>query len=122
MIDFENKKYMKLKQDKSYGEKAKDLIVPGEEIIDSYKSMRDGLVFTTKRIIVINKQGITGKKVDYTSLPYAKFNVYSVETSGVFDLDAELEIYISGIGKLVFEFKGKSDIIAISRHISQAII
>ncbi len=122
MIDFENKKYLKLKQDKSYGDKAADLVVPGEEIIDSYKSMRDGLVFTTKRLIVINKQGMTGKKTDFTSLPYAKFNAYSIETSGVFDMDAELEIYISGMGRLTFEFKGRSDIKAISRHISQAII
>ena len=68
MIDFENKKYLKLKQDESYGSKVAELIVPGEEIIDSYKTVRDGLVFTTKRIIVVNKQGKLGKKVD-TPLP-----------------------------------------------------
>ncbi len=122
MIDFENKKYLKLKQDTSYGSKVEELIVPGEEIIDSYKSVRDGLVFTTKRLIVVNIQGKFGKKVDYTSLPYSKFSSYSVETAGHFDLDAELQIMISGVGVLTFEFKGKSDIKAISRHISQAII
>ena len=122
MIDFENKKYLKLKQDTSYGSKVEELIVPGEEIIDSYKSIRDGLVFTTKRIIVVNKKGKLGKKIDYTSLPYAKFSSYSIETAGHFDLDAELQIIISGVGLLTFEFKGRSDIKAISRHISQAII
>lgn len=122
MIDFQNMKYIKMKQDSSYEKKVKDLIVPGEEVLDSYKAVRDGIVFTTKRIIIVNVQGITGKKVDYTSLPYAKFNLYSVESSGVFDMDAELDIYISGIGKLRFEFRGRSDIKQISKYISQAMI
>ena len=122
MIDFENKKYLKLKQDASYGAKVEELIVPGEEIVDSFKSMRDGLVFTTGRIIVVNKQGKFGKKIDYTSLPYSKFSSYSIETAGFADLDAELQIIISGVGLLTFEFKGRSDIKAISRYISQAIM
>ena len=63
-----------------------------------------------------------GKKVDFTSLPYSKFSSYSIETAGHFDLDAELQINISGVGLLTFEFKGKSDIKAISRHITQSII
>ena len=122
MIDFQNKSFLKMKQDSSYSKKVQDLIASGEEILDSYKSMRDGVVFTTMRIIVINVQGITGKKVDYTSIPYKRINVYSIETAGTFDMDAELDIFISGIGKLRFEFRGRSDIREISRYISQAII
>lgn len=122
MIDFENKKYLKLKQDHSYAKKAHDLLAHGEEILDSYKSVRDGIVFTTMRIIIINIQGLTGKKVDFTSIPYKRINVYSIETAGTFDLDAELDLFISGMGSLRFEFKGKSDIKEISRYISQAIM
>ena len=122
MVDFQNMKFIKMKQDSSYEQRVVDLIVPGEEVLDSYKALRDGIVFTTKRIIIINVQGITGKKVDYTSIPYAKFNAYSVESSGVFDMDAELDIFISGMGKLRFEFRGKSDIKQISKYITQAII
>jgi len=122
MIDFKNKKFFKLKQNVKEAKQVEEFIVPGEEIIDSYSSMRDGLVFTTKRIVVVNKKGLTGKKIDYSSLPYAKFNAYSIETAGTFDLDAELQVYISGMGMLQFEFKGRSDIVNISRHISQAII
>lgn len=122
MIDFQNKKYLKMKQDSSYAKKAHDLLAHGEEILDSYKSMRDGVVFTTMRIIIINVQGLTGKKVDYTSIPYKRINVYSIETAGTFDLDAELDLFISGMGQLRFEFKGKSDIKEISRYISQAIM
>ncbi len=122
MIDFENMKYIKMREDEKYSKKVVDLIVQGEEVLGSYKAVRDGVVFTTKRIIIINVQGFTGKKTDYTSLPYAKFNAYSIESSGVFDMDAELNIYISGMGMLKFEFRGRSDIREISRFISQAII
>ncbi|MCK5388218.1 MAG: PH domain-containing protein [Candidatus Izimaplasma sp.] len=122
MIDFANMKYIKMKQEDSYKKKVKDLIVPGEEVLGSYKAVRDGIIFTTKRIIVINVQGLTGKKVDYTSIPYARFNAYSIETSGVFDMDAELNIYVSGMGMMTFEFRGRSDIREISKFISQAII
>ncbi len=122
MIDFQNKKYLKMKQDSSFARKAEDLLAHGEDVLDSYKSMRDGVVFTTMRIIIINIQGLTGKKVDYTSIPYKRINVYSIETAGTFDLDAELDLFISGMGSLRFEFKGKSDIKEISRYISQSIM
>jgi len=122
VIDFENKKYLKLKESPDYARKVEDLIVPGEEVLNGFQSMRDGIVFTTMRIIVVNVQGITGKKVDYTSLPYKRINAYSVETAGTFDLDAELDIFISGMGRMRFEFKGRNDIKEISRYISQAIL
>ena len=77
------------------------------------------MVFTDKRIIAVNVQGITGKKRDFTTLPYAKVSVFSVETSGTFDLDSELDLYYSGVGKVRFEFRGASDILNIGRIISQ---
>lgn len=120
MIDFKNKKFLKLKPDDDYGKKVQELLVSEEFIIASYKSMRDGIAFTNKRMIIVNVQGMTGKKVDYTSIPYSKINVFSVETAGVFDLDAELQIYISSMGMLEFEFGGKSDIKEISKYIAQA--
>lgn len=119
MIDFKNKEYFKLKRDESYVDKVKDLIVEGEEVVDAFKSFRDGIVFTTRRIIVINVQGVTGKKTDFTSIPYSKISVYSVETAGVFDLDAELDIFISGLGRLRFEFTGFSNIKRISTYIAR---
>ena len=122
MIDFENKEYLKMKEDDKYAKKVADLIVNGENVLGSYKSMRDGVVFTTMRIIVINVQGLTGKKTDYTSIPYKRINVYSVESAGHFDLDAELDIFISSMGRLRFEFRGRSDILEISRYISQALL
>lgn len=118
MIDFKNKKFFKLRRSSGYAKQVEDLIVEGETILDAYRTMRDGVVFTDKRIIVVNVQGVTGRKVDYTSIPYSKISVFSVETAGTFDLDAELDIFIGGLGKVRFEFTGFSNIKEISKHIA----
>ena len=81
--------------------------------------MRDGVVFTTARIIAVNVQGMTGSKKDFTSLPYKNIVTYSVETSGTFDLDAELQVYFSALGMVKFEFTGSTEILEISRHIAK---
>jgi hypothetical protein len=73
--------------------------------------LRDYVAFTSKRIVAVNVQGMTGK--DFTSLPYSKIQAFSIESAGTFDLDAELELWFSGLGKVKFEFKGKP---ARSRH------
>jgi len=122
MIDFNNKDFFKLKQDTDYAEKVSDLLLDDEQIVDSYKTMRDGVVFTNKRIIAVNVQGITGSKIDFTSLPYKNIVAYSIETSGTFDLDSELEIYFSALGKVKFEFSGQSSMLAISKLISSYLL
>lgn len=58
MIDFNNKGFFKLKQNDEYAERVSALLLDGEEVIDSYKAMRDGVVFTNKRIIAVNVQGL----------------------------------------------------------------
>lgn len=65
-----------------------------------------------------NVQGMTGKKKDFTSLPYSKASAYSIETAGILDMDSELELYFSGLGKVKFEFTGLSNIIQIGQIIS----
>ncbi|MBA6290923.1 PH domain-containing protein [Colwellia sp. MB3u-70] len=122
MIDFNNKGFFKLKQDTDYAEKVSDLLLNDEQIVDSYKTMRDGVVFTNKRIIAVNVQGITGSKKDFTSLPYKNIVAYSIETSGTFDLDSELEIYFSALGKVKFEFSGQCSILEISKIISSYLL
>jgi len=73
-------------------------ILGNEEAIDkAYKIVRDLVVFTNRRLILIDKQGLTGKKVEYHSIPYRSISHFSVETCGHFDLDAELKIWVSGI-------------------------
>lgn len=118
MIDFQNKSLWKLKQDKGMKHtQLEQILVEGEEFMSSYTAGRDYVAFTNKRIIAVNVQGVTGKKQDFTSIPYSKISCFSVETAGVFDLDAELDITISGMGTVRFEFAGSCDI----RHIARTI-
>lgn len=124
MIDFQNASYLKLSEI-DITRVAKDvepIVIDGEKMVAAYKGMRDYVVFTDKRVISVNVQGITGKKVDFTSLPYKNIVAYSVETAGTFDLDAELDLWFSGLGKVRFEFKGKSDIKEINRIISKFVL
>lgn len=121
MIDFNNLPIFKLSKvdNGSLDSKVAPLLIEGETIIGSYKSIRDFVVFTDKRVISVNVQGITGKKKDFTSMPYSKISVFSVETAGTFDLDSELEMYFSGVGRVKFEFSGASDIVEIGKVISR---
>ncbi len=124
MIDFQNATFAKLRpvDPEPIFNVVRPLIIEGEGLIGTYQGIRDMLVFTTKRIIAINVQGITGKKKDYTSLPYSKIQAYSVETAGVLDLDSELELWFSGLGKVKFEFVARADVPAICRAISTYIL
>ena len=72
-----------------------DILVPGEQVTLAFSLIRDLIVFTEFRLILVDKQGVTGKKTSYKSLPYRSISRFSVETSGHFDLDAELKIWVS---------------------------
>jgi len=73
-----------------------NILIANERVEQAYKVIRDLMVFTTKRLIIVDKQGVTGKKTDYHSIPYKTITHFSVETAGTFDLDAELNIWVSG--------------------------
>jgi hypothetical protein len=73
------------------------LLAENENMGRAYKLIRDVFIFTNRRLILIDVQGLTGKKVEYRSIPYSKITQYSIETVGHLDLDAELKIWISGI-------------------------
>ena len=124
MIDFQNANFLKLRKtnDNAYASLITPLFIEGEQIISTYQAIRDGIVFTNKRIMAINVQGITGKKKDITSMPYSKIQSFSVETAGVLDLDSELEMWFSGLGRVKFEFSGKVDVAYICRIISNFVL
>ena len=124
MIDFKNATFFKLKMvsNDEYASLLWPTFVASESIISTYRGIRDGVVFTNKRIIAINVQGITGTKKDFTSLPYSKIQAFSVETAGVFDLDSELEIWFSGLGKVKFEFVSQANVSQICKMISDRVL
>ena len=99
-----------------------NLMTNGEEIVQAFQTVRDQVVFTNKRIFVVNVQGITGKKISYFSYPYSKEQYYGIETAGVLDIDSELILAFSNGARLQFDFKSNVDIRQISNLISQYII
>ena len=123
MIDFENGKLFKLHKDNDAHEKEiAQILIPNETVIGSYTVVRDYVVFTNKRIISVNKQGMTGTKKNFTSMPYSKITAFSVETAGILGYDGEIELFFTGLGKVTFEFTGTSDIFAIGQAISQYVL
>ncbi len=124
MLDFKNSSVFKLKpiDVEDIREDFHKFLIDGESVFAGFKSMRDQVVFTSKRIISANVQGIMGSKVDYTSLPYSKIQAFSVESSGTLDLDCEIELYLSELGKVKFEISGSFDLIQFNKHISEHIL
>lgn len=122
LIDFTNKAFFKMRPNQEYAAIVSDILLENEEVIESFNSMRDGVVFTNLRVIAINVQGITGRKKDFTSMPFSKVVAFSIETSGTFDLDAELDLFFSGLGKVRFEFIGKVDMKRIARTIGKYVL
>ena len=71
------------------------ILLPDEKLQQAYKVIRDLIVFTDRRLILVDKQGLTGSKKEYQSIPYRSVVRFSAETKGHFDLDAELKIWLS---------------------------
>lgn len=124
MIDFKNGSLVKLKEvDNAEGlALVQDLLIDEEQVFSSFKGMRDMVIFTNRRIIAVNVQGISGKKKDFSSLPYSKVQAFSLETAGTFDLDSEMELWFSGLGKVRFEFNSKFDVKAFSKFLGRYIL
>lgn len=97
-------------------------LLDDERVLSAFSTGRDQLVFTDKRVIAANVKGLTGKKVDYTSIPYSKIQTFSVETAGLMDVDCELELYISAIGKVCFNIRGKFDIVTFNKIVSKYVL
>jgi len=98
-------------------------ILDGEEVIKAFKILRDLFVFTDRRLLLIDKQGLTGKKVEYHSIPYKSISHFAVETAGTFDMDAEMKIYISGNPTPIQrEFKRGTDIVGIQKVLASFIL
>lgn len=96
--------------------------VTGEEAIQSFQTIRDQVIFTNKRVFVVNVQGITGKKISYFSYPYSKIQYFGIETAGVLDIDSELVLTFSNGARLQFDFKSQVDIKRICACISNFVL
>lgn len=99
-----------------------DFFVSGETIVQCFQTVRDQVIFTNKRVFVVNVQGITGKKISYFSYPYSKVQYFGIETAGVLDIDSELVLVFNDGNRLQFDFKAQVDIKQICSIISSFIL
>lgn len=100
------------------------VLLSTEEVTSAFSLVRDLIVFTDKRLILVDKQGMTGKKTSYKSIPYRSISRFEVETSGHFDLDAELKIWISSSMEPAetLQFKSDKSVIAIQQALAEAVL
>lgn len=100
------------------------LLINGEEVEMAFQTFRDQLIFTNKRIIAVDVQGITGKRKSFAVMPYSKIQYFSIQTPGFAEMikDAELFIMFSNTFTAKFEFKGNVDIGKIGRLISEYVL
>ena len=104
-------------------EDLQEILAPSETVEEAYKLIRDLLIFTSKRIILIDKQGVTGKKTEFHSYPYKSIVHFSVESAGHFDLEAELNLWISGTDTPVkINFNRGSNINLVQRILAEKVL
>ncbi len=104
-------------------EEFSSILIEDEKLVRVFKLVRDLFAFTDRRLIVVNKQGISGRKVDYHSIPYKSITHFSFETAGKVDLDSEMKIWISGGNFPVKkEFKRGIDVTDIQRILAGFIL
>lgn len=104
---------------KEYGK----LLGQNEQVIQAYKWVRDLLIFTDFRLILVDIQGATGKKVDYHSIPYRSIRHFAVESTGHFDLEAELKIWVAGLGAepLIYTFSKDADVYRVQALLAECV-
>ncbi|WP_156010102.1 PH domain-containing protein [Streptococcus ruminantium] len=100
------------------------ILLDEEQVDMAFSLVRDLIVFTAYRLILVDKQGLSGKKVSYKSIPYPSISRFTIETSGHFDLDAELKIWISSATEPteVLQFKSDKSVIAIQKALAAAVL
>lgn len=85
------------------------VLIQNEQIEAGYKLIRDMLIFTNKRLILVNKQGITGSKTELVTIPYKSISYFSKESAGTFDLDSELKIWVRDMPAPISQSFGRND-------------
>lgn len=126
MIDFNDSSVFKLERisNDEISRNAYALMVEDEEVLHGYKTFRDQVIFTNKRIITVNIKGITGKRQELMTMPYKKIQYFSVQTVGFLELipDSELILFFANGQSAKFSFETTKDILEIGQVISEFIL
>jgi len=102
--------------------KIEDILIDGEDINMAYSHVRDKVWFTSKRIIAMDVQGLTGSKKEFKSFPYSKISSFSVETAGTFDGDSDFKIWVSGVGVFEIKFRKSLNIKKVGKFLSEKVL
>jgi hypothetical protein len=98
-------------------------MAPHERLEKAFKIFRDLYLFTDKRLLLVDKQGMTGSKVEYLSLPYRSITRFSIETAGTFDADSELKIWLSGSPEPITKQFGKgSNVVEVQKVLATYVL
>lgn len=104
-------------------EELSPILGDNENVERAFKVIRDMYVFTSGRLILIDKQGLTGKKIEYVSIPYKSISTFAVETAGHFDMDSELKMWVSGRREpIIKELKKGSDVVGIQKLLANKVL
>ena len=99
------------------------MLIEGEQIQHAYRSIRDFFVFTNKRLILVDQQGMSGRKAEFLCIPYRSVAFYAIETAGTFEVDSELKIWIRGMDQpLVKEFRKDNDLQEVYQVLSKHVL
>lgn len=98
------------------------ILIPEEEIGLAFQVVRDLFVFTDLRLIIVDKQGMTGRKRQIQSLPYRSITMFAIETAGHFDVDSELTLWITGQPPLIRQLSRRSDISGIQKALAHGVL
>lgn len=99
----------------------KEMLIEGEEAKVAYKTIRDVAVVTNKRLIIADRQGLTGKKIEVYTIPFKSIVMYSSENGGTFDFNAELELWTK-VGHFKLNLNKKVDVRKLDKMIAEAIL
>ncbi|WP_370193413.1 MULTISPECIES: PH domain-containing protein [Aurantimonas] len=98
------------------------ILLPGEGVELAFQIMRDLLVFTDLRLIMVDKQGMTGRKRHIQSVPYRSITMFAIETAGSFDTDSEMTLWVSGQSPITRPLSRRADIAGIQRALAQGVL
>ena len=99
-----------------------NVLVKNENIEAAFSLFRDKMVFTNKRIIFLDKQNVTGSKKEYLSVPYHAISVFSVESAGTFDADAEIKLWVKELGQVTKKVGKNTDTMQIQKILASYIL
>ncbi|MEM1312585.1 MAG: PH domain-containing protein [Patescibacteria group bacterium] len=92
-------------------QKVSEIVIEGEQVVIGFQLIRDSIVFTSERLVMIDVQGLTGSKTSYTSIPFSSIKWFSMENAGTFDMDSEIQLAVQRMNTpLSLKFKKGTDI------------